>query len=80
LAKIVKKVRFVYRNVRHAVLYPNYRTQKRGTEGGYMVWVTIGKITGIAATVTILYLILKEILKVMRESSEGRCSEKCDLD
>jgi len=45
-----------------------------------MVWVAIGKITGIAATVTILYLILKEILKVMRESSEGRCSEKCDLD
>ena len=45
-----------------------------------MWWVTLGKITGIAGTVIILYLILKEIFKVVRESSEGRCSEKCDLD
>jgi len=45
-----------------------------------MWWMTLGKIIGAVLTLIILYLLLKELKKVVKESNEGRCSDKCDLD
>jgi len=45
-----------------------------------MWWMTFGKIIGAVLTLIILYLLLKELRKVVKESNEGRCSDKCDLD
>ncbi|WP_457607663.1 hypothetical protein [Nitratifractor sp.] len=45
-----------------------------------MLWMTIGKIIGGILTLIILYLLIKELKKVVKESNEGRCSDKCDLD
>ena len=45
-----------------------------------MWWMTVGKVIGAIFTLAILYLLVKELRKVVKESNEGRCSDKCDLD
>jgi len=45
-----------------------------------MWWLTVGKVIGAILTLLILYLLVKELRKVIKESNEGRCSDKCDLD
>ena len=43
-------------------------------------WMTLGKIIAGILTLFILYLLIKELRKMVKESNEGRCSDKCDLD
>lgn len=45
-----------------------------------MLWMTIGKIIGFIITIALLYLIIKELRKVVKDSNSGKCSDKCDLD
>ncbi len=45
-----------------------------------MLWITIGKIIGFIITIILLYLIIKELRKVVKDSNSGKCSDKCDLD
>ncbi len=45
-----------------------------------MLFLTIGKIIGAIITLILLYLLVKEFKNVIKESNEGRCSDKCDLD
>ncbi len=45
-----------------------------------MLWMTIGKIIGFIITIILLYLIIKELRKVVKDSNSGKCSNKCDLD
>lgn len=45
-----------------------------------MLWMTIGKIIGFIITIALLYLIIKELRKVVKDSNSGKCSNKCDLD
>ena len=45
-----------------------------------MWWLTLGKIIGGIITLVLLWLLIKELRKVVKESNEGRCSDKCDLD
>jgi hypothetical protein len=45
-----------------------------------MLWMTLGKIVGAAITIYLLYALVKELRKSIRESNEGRCSGKCELD
>ncbi|WP_456393882.1 hypothetical protein [Nitratifractor sp.] len=45
-----------------------------------MLWMTIGKIIGAVITLYLLYAIIKELRKSIKESNEGKCSDKCDLD
>jgi len=45
-----------------------------------MWWLTVGKVIGAILTLLILALLIKELRKVVKESNEGRCSDKCDLD
>jgi len=45
-----------------------------------MLWMTIGKIIGAIFTIVILYLLIKELRKVVKDSNSGRCSDRCDLD
>jgi len=45
-----------------------------------MLWMTIGKIIGAIFTIIILYLLIKELRKVVKDSNSGRCSDRCDLD
>jgi hypothetical protein len=42
--------------------------------------MTIGKVIGMAITLLLIYLMAKEIYKAIKESNEGRCSDRCDLD
>ena len=41
---------------------------------------SILKIVGMAATVVFLWFLLKELIKSIKESNDGRVSDKCDLD
>ena len=41
---------------------------------------TIIKIIGMLATLVFLGFLLKELIKSIKESKEGRVSGKCDLD
>ena len=45
-----------------------------------MWWMTLGKIVAGILTLVVLYFLVKEFRKAIRESNEGRCSDKCDLD
>jgi len=45
-----------------------------------MLWMTIGKIVGALITLYLLYAIIKELRTSIKESNEGRCSGKCELD
>ena len=45
-----------------------------------MWWLTAGKVIGAILTLLILALLIKELKKTVKESNEGRCSDKCDLD
>jgi len=45
-----------------------------------MWWLTVGKVIGAILTLLILALLIKELRKTVKESNEGRCSDKCDLD
>ncbi len=45
-----------------------------------MLWMTIGKIIGAIFTIVILYLLIKELRQVVKDSNSGRCSDRCDLD
>jgi len=40
----------------------------------------IGKIIAMIFTLILIYLIIKELRKVIKESNDGKCSDKCDLD
>ena len=45
-----------------------------------MTWIYIGKSIAAVLTIAILWLTLKELRKMMKESREGRVSDKCELD
>ncbi len=45
-----------------------------------MWWLTVGKIIGAIFTLIVLYLLIKELHKVVKDSNDGRCSDRCDLD
>lgn len=40
----------------------------------------IGIVLGMVATVFVVFLVGKELLKAIKESNNGRVSEKCNLD
>ncbi|MDY0196113.1 MAG: hypothetical protein WC253_08460 [Sulfurovaceae bacterium] len=40
----------------------------------------IGVVIGMVATVFVVFLVTKELLKAIKDSNNGRVSEKCDLD
>ena len=42
-------------------------------------WAII-KITGMLLTLVFLFFLLKELIKSIKESNNGRVSDKCDLD
>ncbi|WP_456431809.1 hypothetical protein [Nitratifractor sp.] len=44
------------------------------------LWMTIGKIAGGILTAIVLYFLIRELIKIVKESNEGKCSDKCDLD
>jgi len=43
-------------------------------------WMTLGKVIAGILTLIVIYLLIKEFRKMIKESNEGRCSDKCDLD
>ncbi|WP_292656549.1 hypothetical protein [Nitratifractor sp.] len=43
-------------------------------------WMTLGKVAAGILTLVVLYFLIKEFRKAIKESNEGRCSDKCDLD
>ena len=45
-----------------------------------MDWIKILEIGGIVITVLLLVLIFKELKRSIKESKDGRQSDKCDLD
>ncbi len=45
-----------------------------------MQWFEILEMTGMAATLWIVFLIVKELRQIIKESNKGRVSDKCDLD
>jgi len=49
-------------------------------KGADMDGWTIVKIIGMSLTVVFLFFLLKELVKSIKESKEGRTSDKCDLD
>jgi len=48
--------------------------------GGTPLWMDLAKIAGGILTLVVLYFLIKELRKVVKDSNEGRCSDKCDLD
>ena len=45
-----------------------------------MSWIGILEIVGILITALLLVLIFKELKKSIKESNNGKQSDKCDLD
>ena len=45
-----------------------------------MDWLTLLEIGGMVFTVYLIFLLLKEFKKSIKESKEGRVSGRCDLD
>ena len=45
-----------------------------------MTWIYVGKAIAAVLTLIVLWLTYKELRKVIKESNEGRVSDKCDLD
>ena len=45
-----------------------------------MLWMTIGKIIAFIFTIVVIYLLIKELRKVVKDSNSGKCSDRCDLD
>lgn len=45
-----------------------------------MNWLTILEITGMVITVGLLFLLMKELKKNIKDSNDGKVSGKCDLD
>ncbi len=45
-----------------------------------MVWLRVGEIIGAVLTVVILYFLIKEIKKSIKDSNSGKISDKCELD
>jgi hypothetical protein len=45
-----------------------------------MSWIGILEIGGVIITVLLLILIFRELKKSIKESNEGKQSDKCDLD
>jgi len=41
---------------------------------------TIFKIVGMLLTLVFLFFLLKELIKSIKESKDGRVSDKCDID
>ncbi|WP_296824364.1 hypothetical protein [Sulfurovum sp.] len=45
-----------------------------------MDWISIIKIVGMITTVIFLGFLIKELRKSIKESNEGKVSDRCDLD
>ena len=45
-----------------------------------MTWLIAIKAIAAVLTVVVLWLLAKELGKAIKESNEGRTSDKCDLD
>ncbi len=45
-----------------------------------MDWLTLLEIGGMVFTVYLIFLLLKEFKKSIKESKEGKVSGRCDLD
>jgi len=45
-----------------------------------MDWLSIAESGGILITAYLLFLLIKEFKKSIKESKKGKVSEKCDLD
>ncbi|MEA3433358.1 MAG: hypothetical protein U9R13_02130 [Campylobacterota bacterium] len=45
-----------------------------------MDWLTILEISGILITVGLLFFLIKELKKNIKDSKDGKVSGKCDLD
>jgi len=43
-------------------------------------WLTLGKVVAGIITLLVLFFLIKELIKMVKESNEGKCSDKCDLD
>ncbi len=44
------------------------------------LWMIVAKVVAGILTLAVLYFLIKEFRKTIKESNEGRCSDKCDLD
>ncbi len=45
-----------------------------------MNWITLFEIGGMLFTAYLIFLLLKEFRKSIKESKEGKVSRRCDLD
>jgi hypothetical protein len=45
-----------------------------------MAWLYGGMVVGGILTVVVVYLLAKELYGAIKDSNEGRCSDRCDLD
>jgi hypothetical protein len=45
-----------------------------------MDWLTLLEIGGMVFTIYLIFLLIKEFRKSIKESKEGRVSRRCDLD
>lgn len=45
-----------------------------------MIWLYILELIGMILTAWIIFLLVKELRKSIKESNEGKVSDKCDLD
>jgi len=45
-----------------------------------MTWLYAFEIVGMILTLWIIFLLIKELRKSIKESNEGKVSDKCDLD
>ncbi len=44
------------------------------------LWMTLGKVIAGILTIIVIYFLIKEFIKAIKNSNEGKCSDKCDLD
>ncbi|ADV45484.1 hypothetical protein [Nitratifractor salsuginis] len=51
----------------------------KGEEASFW-WLTLGKVAAGIITLLVLFFLIKELIKMVKESNEGKCSDKCDLD
>jgi len=45
-----------------------------------MNWLTILEISGVVITIGLLFLLMKELKKNIKDPNDGKVSGKCDLD
>lgn len=69
------EILFIYSDICHKEIIPPYELERIK-----MDWLTILEIGGILITVGLLFFLIKELKKNIKDSKDGKVSGKCDLD